>query len=91
MALMAVEGLYKNGKVELIETPPGVEEARVIVVFLPAEAAGKAETQATARRAAGERLLVRIKKGYHLGGRPYEKREELYDRLERDRRRAPTV
>jgi len=34
--LKAVEGIYRDGKVELLETPPGVTEARVIVTFLPA-------------------------------------------------------
>jgi hypothetical protein len=32
--LQSVEGLYRNGKVELLETPPDVKEARVIVTFL---------------------------------------------------------
>ena len=34
--LKSVEGIYKDGKVELLETPDDVEEARVIVTFLPA-------------------------------------------------------
>lgn len=29
-----VEGIYRDGKVELLETPANVEEARVIVTFL---------------------------------------------------------
>ena len=29
------EGIYKHGKVELLETPEDVEEARVIVTFVP--------------------------------------------------------
>lgn len=29
------EGLYRDGKVELLEPVDGVEEARVIVTFLP--------------------------------------------------------
>jgi hypothetical protein len=33
--LKSVEGIYKDGKVELLETPDDVEEARVIVTFLP--------------------------------------------------------
>ncbi len=33
--LKAVEGIYRDGKVELLETPPDVEEARVVVTFLP--------------------------------------------------------
>lgn len=31
----SVEGVYRNGKVELSETPPHIEGARVIVTFLP--------------------------------------------------------
>lgn len=30
----AVEGIYRDGKVELLETPPDVTEARVMVTFL---------------------------------------------------------
>ena len=33
--LTSVEGIYKDGKVDLLETPTGVDEARVIVTFLP--------------------------------------------------------
>lgn len=33
--LKTVEGIYRDGKVELLETPEDVEEARVIVTFLP--------------------------------------------------------
>ena len=29
------EGIYKEGKVELLETPEDVDEARVIVTFIP--------------------------------------------------------
>lgn len=30
----SIEGVYRDGKVELLETPPPVSEARVIVTFL---------------------------------------------------------
>jgi hypothetical protein len=30
----SIEGVYRDGKVELCETPPDVEDARVIVTFL---------------------------------------------------------
>ncbi len=33
--LTTIEGVYKDGKIELNETPMGVEQARVIVTFLP--------------------------------------------------------
>ncbi len=89
MALVAIEGVYKNGRVELTENPPGLEEGRVMVVFLPADLSKPAEETVSAgeaRRAAGERLLARMKQGYHLGGgRPYENREELHDRHNRAR------
>lgn len=37
--LKAVEGIYRQGKIELLETPPDVQEARVVVTFLPPEGA----------------------------------------------------
>ena len=37
--LTTIEGHYANGKVELQETPHGIERARVIVTFFP-EASG---------------------------------------------------
>jgi hypothetical protein len=33
--LRSVEGIYRDGKVELLETPPDVTTAKVIVTFLP--------------------------------------------------------
>jgi hypothetical protein len=33
--LKSVEGVYRDGKIELLETPHDIEEARVIVTFLP--------------------------------------------------------
>jgi len=36
--LLTVEGTYKDGKVELAETPAGVKQARVLVTFLAPEA-----------------------------------------------------
>jgi len=44
MALLTVEGVYRNGKVELAETPTDVgETARVLVTFLPAHRAPESE------------------------------------------------
>jgi len=36
--LKSVEGIYRDGKIELLEEPDGVNEARVIITFLPAGA-----------------------------------------------------
>ncbi|MBW3538985.1 MAG: hypothetical protein KY476_01830 [Planctomycetes bacterium] len=33
----SVEGVFRNGQVELLERPPALEETRVIVTFLPVE------------------------------------------------------
>jgi hypothetical protein len=35
MSLLTVEGTYKDGKIRLAEPPQGVQEARVLVTFLP--------------------------------------------------------
>jgi hypothetical protein len=32
--LQTVEGIYKKGRIELLETPTNIEEGRVIVTFL---------------------------------------------------------
>lgn len=51
-----VEGVYRDGKVELLETPLNVDEARVLVTFLPEGAVnlpehGIDEAQAASLRA----------------------------------------
>lgn len=40
--IQTVEGIFRNGKVELLEEPANIHEARVIVTFLPAEISPKA-------------------------------------------------
>lgn len=35
--LQAVEGIYRNGVIELMETPQNIRESRVLVTFLPAD------------------------------------------------------
>jgi hypothetical protein len=47
--LTAVEGVYKNGKVELSEVPADIEDGRVIVTFLD-----------SARRAPGKGTLIQF-------------------------------
>jgi hypothetical protein len=34
--LTSVQGVYRDGKIELLEKPPDVKEAQVIVTFMPA-------------------------------------------------------
>jgi len=81
MILLMVEGTYKNGKVELVETPTGVEGARVLVTFLHPEQNPKPELSTSSdesRQKLRERVLARMTQGFHLGGSPYPRREELY-------------
>jgi hypothetical protein len=35
--LTSVEGVYRDGKVELLQLPADIQQARVIVTFLPAQ------------------------------------------------------
>ena len=53
-----VEGIYRNGKVELLETTSSVDEARVLVTFLPEGAVFLAEHDVDEDQAA--RLRARL-------------------------------
>jgi hypothetical protein len=86
MMLQTIEGIYRDGKVELAVQPTNVTEARVMVIFLPVEQKAEEKDKPVqdpeeARRAARQRLLARLEQGIPFGGPPYPKREELYDRV----------
>jgi hypothetical protein len=85
MTMVAVEGVYRNGKVELKEEPAGMEEAPVLVVFLPRTTAGAGglEMSPEERERRRQAAFARMEQGIDLGGPPYPKREELYDRVRR--------
>jgi hypothetical protein len=72
--LNAVEGIYRDGEVELLERPADLQEARVIVTFLP-PASPKSSTGE-----ARDRMLNRMREGIRLGGPPYPGREEIHER-----------
>lgn len=42
--LRTIEGIYKNGKIELAETPQGIIESRVFVTFLETKTTNWPET-----------------------------------------------
>jgi hypothetical protein len=44
--LRSIEGVYKDGKVELLEEPADVREARVIVTFLPSTSSAEPAPEA---------------------------------------------
>lgn len=75
--LTTVEGLYENGRVELAERPPGVERAKVYVTFM---VDSSPTAWKSARADAIEQWLAFPSEGVALGGPPYLKRDELYDR-----------
>ena len=86
MGLLTVEGIYKDGKVELAERPDRVDETtRVLVTFLPPTGPRDRTMvdQSEDRETLRQQAFARMKEGIHLGGAPYPKREELYDRLDR--------
>lgn len=53
-----IEGVFRNGKVELLETPVDVDEAHVIVTFLPKGAVNLAERGIDEAQAANLRVRL---------------------------------
>ena len=83
MALLTVEGTYKDGKIELSERPELIEAtAKVLVTFLPAPAAPSRPDlgEAGDREALRRQAIAQMREGLHLGGPPYPSREELHER-----------
>ena len=83
MALLTVEGIYKDGKIELSERPESVKAtARVLVTFLPAPDVpdGSELGGVVDRETLRSRAIARMREGIHFGGPPYPGREELHER-----------
>lgn len=81
MGLVAVEGIYEDGRVELAEHPAGIGRSRVIVTFIPGpvdNGGPDPENPETLRQAAAERMLERMRRGINFGGGKFD-REELYE------------
>lgn len=86
MSLLAIEGVYRDGRVELAEQPDGVQSARVVVTFLPSEEQHGEE----ARQAAIARLLARMDAGIDFGGSKFDRTAIYEERMrELDSRREP--
>ena len=80
LSLLALEGVYCDGKIELKEHPVDLKRARVVVTFLPEE---ELAAEDAARRAAGQRLIAGMRQGISFGGEKFD-REEIYgERIDR--------
>ena len=73
-----VKGVYRNGRIVLLETPKGVEEAEVVITFPDAAMSAGDSTDREARRQLALKWLR--EGGWNLGGAPYPSRDELHDR-----------
>ena len=62
--LVTLEGVYRNGQVELSERPKDVQAARVLVTFL-------SEPESASRDSIRRRAFARMEEGFDLGGGPY--------------------
>jgi hypothetical protein len=49
--LQAIEGIYRNGIIQLAETPQGVSESRVIVTFLEPQLRGCLKSRSGSKKA----------------------------------------
>ncbi len=80
MALLALEGVYDGGKIELKEQPVDVKRARVVVTFLAEEDSTADDEE---RRAAAQRMIKRMRHGVNFGGERFN-REDIYgERIDR--------
>ncbi|WP_333363145.1 hypothetical protein [Microcoleus sp. N3A4] len=59
--LQSVEGIYRNGKIELLETPTDIEEAQVIVTFMPKSGLVNLQSRGIDREPAAD-LRVRLRR-----------------------------
>lgn len=73
-----VKGIYRNGQVQLLEKPEGVDGAEVVVTFPDADQSAHGSASRQVRRQAALKWLR--EGGWDLGGSPYPTRDELHDR-----------
>jgi hypothetical protein len=76
--LQAVEGIYRNGKVELTEAPQGITEGRVVVTFLSVLPVAETNQMISFGMFAGDRQST------EADFRDAEYRDEADDQLIRD-------
>jgi hypothetical protein len=72
-----VKGIYRNGHLELLQRPEGVEDGDVEVTV---RNAAREEVAAAVEERRRRALRWLHEGGWNLGGAPYPTRDELHDR-----------
>jgi hypothetical protein len=82
--LKSYEAIYDHGQIRWLETPPDVEEARIIVTVLPPQAIGP-EATTLKRRHPPEKLKGSMKISGDIVSSPYsdEEWEAMFERTAR--------
>ena len=52
--LTSIEGVYRDGKIQFLEEPPKIPEARVIVTFIPAHSSADLQARGIDKDQAAE-------------------------------------
>jgi hypothetical protein len=73
-----VKGVYRNGHVELLQKPQGIQDGDVEVTLRNPSQDHEADGSVDDRRQRARRWLR--EDGWNLGGAPYPTRDELHDR-----------
>jgi hypothetical protein len=87
MALLTLEGIYRNGTIEFAEEPADAPtEGPVLVTFLASTEAQQqvrrpVPSEAETRELLRQQAFAQMRQGIPLGGPPYPRREELHDRF----------
>jgi hypothetical protein len=75
--LTTVEGVYRDGKIELLHVPINIQTARVLVTFLPAE--GPIDLRA---RGISEEEAAELRWGFGAAAEDWDRPEmDVYDEL----------
>lgn len=81
----AVEGTFKDGKLELPELGATLRDGARVIVWLIDETAIEpaGDMDSAERERLMQEMFAEMDLGLRMGGRPYARREDLYDRLNR--------